>query len=505
MKRIFALLLATMALLLVSCDTTADPPATDPVITEAPRTELPATAAPVTEPPVTEPPVTELSITEPLTTTPPETEPAETEPATTEPKTTIPVVEIFTADNQPILSKTDYVQGTMLIDGQRYPMKIRGRGNASWHQFEKKAYRIKLDDGESLFGLPKDKDWVLVSSHPDKTLIRNSVAHAIAASLDGLEYTPTHVLINLYINGDYRGVYTIADKIEANSDKLDFSRKEGDTPSPFGGLDIGFLCEIGWDFDGENVYNKDYFDAEKVLRIYVKEPEIPVPNTPELTYTREYIYAMERAILEGNGWQDYIDIDSWVDWFIVTELTFNTESAFYRSCYLWKREGGKLMMGPVWDFDMAFGNHMGDLSGYDGWCTTESTYVYIMENWMNYLLTYEEFTDAVKSRWAEKKDELLAVALDAVDYYSASLEGSWQQNFERWDVLGRYVGVGAVNPYIYDTYEKQVQYLRDFIDQRWAYMDERITNGDITPHRPVVNLPEETEMAATENVESETE
>jgi len=163
------------------------------------------------------------------------------------------------------------------------------------------------------------------------------------------------------------------------------------------------------------------------------------------------------------------------------------------------------MMGPVWDFDMAFGNHMGDLSGYDGWCTTESTYVYIMENWMNYLLTYEEFTDAVKSRWAEKKDELLAVALDAVDYYSASLEGSWQQNFERWDVLGRYVGVGAVNPYIYDTYEKQVQYLRDFIDQRWAYMDERITNGDITPHRPVVNLPEETEMAATENVESETE
>lgn len=417
----------------------------------------------------------------------------------------VPVVQIYTAESAPILTKTDYVQGTMLIDGHRYPMKIRGRGNASWHHFDKKAYRIKLGEGESLFGLPEDKDWVLVSSHPDKTLIRNSVAHAIAASMEGLEYTPTHTLVNLYINGDYRGVYTIADKIEANRDKLDFSPKAGDTPSAFGGIDIGFLCEIGWDFDGENVYNKDYFDAEKVLRIYVKEPEIPAPNTPELTYTREYIYAMERAIISGNGWQDYIDVDSWVDWFIVTELTFNTESAFYRSCYLWKREGGKLMLGPVWDFDMAFGNHMGDLYEYDGWCTTESTYMYIMENWMNYLLTYEEFTDAVKARWEEKKDELLTVALTAVDKYSTSLEGSWQQNFKKWDVLGRYVGVGSVNPYIYNTYEMQVQYLRDFINQRWAYMDERILRGDITPHRPVVNLPEETEMAATENVESETE
>lgn len=386
----------------------------------------------------------------------------------------VPVMQIYTKDSAPILTKTDYVKGTLYIDGEPYPMKIRGRGNASWSQFPKKSYRIKLDDGAPLFGLTKNRDWVLVSNYADKSLIRNAVAHKIASALDGMDYTSTHFSVNLYLNGEYLGVYTFADKIEEGAGRLDFSRNAGDTPSSHGGMDIGFLCEIGWDFDSENVYNRDYFDAEKVVRIYVKEPESEVANTPEFTYVSGYILAMEQAIVTNNGWQDYIDLDSWVDWFIATELTFNMESAFYRSCYMWKREGGKLMLGPVWDFDMAFGNHYGDIPGYDGWCTTECEYEYLMENWMNYLITYDEFNDAVRSRWNEKKDELYKVALDAVNSYSAELEGSADQNFTRWPILTWRIGAGSVDPLVYDTYDKQVEYVRDFIEQRWSYMDERI-------------------------------
>ncbi|MBE6626871.1 MAG: hypothetical protein E7628_06810 [Ruminococcaceae bacterium] len=386
----------------------------------------------------------------------------------------IPVMEIFTDGGVAIESKTEYVHGVMYIDGEEYPTKIRGRGNASWTQFPKKSYRIKLDDGASLLGLGQNRDWVLTSNYADKSLIRNQVAHDIAASLDGLEFTSTHISVNLYLNGEYLGVYTFADKIEEGKNRLDFSPVEGDEPSSFGGMDIGFICEVGWDFDSENVYNRDYFDAEKVVRIYVKEPEAEVANTPEFTYVKSYILAMEQAIIRDAGWQDYIDIDSWVDWFIATELTFNMESAFYRSCYMWKREGGKLMMGPVWDFDMALGNHYGDIPGYDGWCTTECEYEYLMENWMNYLITYDEFNDRVKERWNEMKDELLEVALSSIDRHSSALEGSQQQNFKRWNIMPYRIGAGSVDPKVYDTYEKQVQYLRDFITQRWAYMDERI-------------------------------
>ncbi len=389
----------------------------------------------------------------------------------------LPVMEIHTEGGEPIVEKNTYLHGTLTLDGVSYSMRIRGRGNASWMYFPKKAYRIKLDDKASLFSLPANKDWVLASNYPDKTMIRNCVAHTVAASLSGLEYTSTHFPVNLYLNGEYLGVYTFADKIEDGNGRLDLGNltlSDKDT-------DIGFLVEIGWDFDKENIYNQDYFDAEKVLRIFVKEPEIPRANTPEFLYLKYYILNAEKAIIQNDGWENYIDVDSWVDWLIVNELTFNTESSFYRSCYLWRPEGGKLHLGPVWDFDMAFGNHAGDLPGYDGWCTTETTYEHIYNNWMTILMGYPAFTDRLVERWNEVKDSLLATALDAVDKYSAMLDGSQQQNYLVWNNLKTYVGMASVNPYVYDTYDKQVDYLRDFITSRWRYIDTRLNSAEYVP------------------------
>ncbi len=389
----------------------------------------------------------------------------------------LPVMEIHTEGSEPIVEKNTYLHGTLTLDGTSYSMRIRGRGNASWMYFPKKAYRIKLDEKASLFGLPENKDWVLASNYPDKTMIRNCVAHTVASSLSGLLYTPTHFPVNLYLNGEYLGVYTFADKIEDGKGRLDL----GNLTLSDKNDDIGFLVEIGWDFDKENEYNKDYFDAEKVLRIFVKEPEIPRANTPEFLFLKYYILNAEKAIIRNDGWENYIDVDSWIDWLIVNELTFNTESSFYRSCYLWRPEGGKLHLGPVWDFDMAFGNHAGDLPGYDGWCTTETTYEHIYNNWMTILMGYPAFTDRLVERWNEVKDSLLVTALDAVDTYSAMLEGSQQQNYLVWNNLNVYVGMASVNPYVYNTYDKQVDYLRDFISTRWSYIDNRLNSAEYVP------------------------
>lgn len=422
-----------------------------------------------------------------------ETKPAETDGAETEViPTELPVMEIVTKDSEPIVEKNTYIRGTLTIDGVSYDMKIRGRGNASWNHFPKKSYRIKLDEGASLFGLPENRDWVLASNYADKTMIRNCVAHTIAASLSGLEYTSTHFPVNLYLNGQYLGVYTFADKIEEGNGRLDLGNM---TVTEENG-DIGFLLEIGWDFDEENVYNRDYFDTDIVFRIFVKEPEIKEANSAEFLFLKYYILNMENAIVNDEGWEYYIDVDAWIDWFIVNELTFNTESSFYRSCYLWRPAGGKLKLGPVWDFDMAFGNHYGDIKNYDGFCTTESTYQYISENWMNYLMQYPAFTDRLTERWNEVKDGLLRTALHAVDRYSFMLDGDQQKNFEVWNIMGSYIGMASVDPWIYNTYDKQVQYLRDFIHTRWIYIDTRLNAGDYT--RPSADeTAEETETAET--------
>jgi len=387
----------------------------------------------------------------------------------------LPIMEIHTDDEKPIVDKNTYVHGSLTIDGISYGMNIRGRGNASWNHFPKKSYRIKLDDGESLFGLPQNRDWVLTSNYADKTMIRNCVAHTMAASLDGLDFTPTHIPVNLYLNGSYIGVYTFADKIEEGNGRLDLQGNETEKTDE---LDVGFLLEIGWDFDAENIYNRDYFDTNAVIRIYVKEPKIKEPNSREFLYVKNYILRMEEAVINNNGWENYIDVDSWIDWFIINEMTFNTESSFYRSCYLWRESGGKLMLGPVWDFDMAFGNHQGDIPGYNGWCTTESNYLPISQNWMYYLMQYDTFTDRVVKRWNEIKNDLLSNTLNAIDHYSGLLDGSQQQNFLIWDIMNVGVGVGSVSPYIYNTYDKQVQYLRDFVNTRWKYIDTRLNSSE---------------------------
>ena len=379
----------------------------------------------------------------------------------------VPTVEIVTEGGAPVADKVNYVPAQMKIGDEVYSLGIRGRGNASWNQFPKKAYRLKLDEGAPLFGLPQNRDWVLVSNYADKTLVRNCVAHTAATVLSGLDYTPTHIPVHLKLNGEYLGVYTFADKIEEGNGRLDLGRTEG-------GEDVGFLLEIGWDFDGENVYNRDYFDTDMVLRIYVKEPEIKVKNSPEFLYAKGYVLQMEEAVVADGDWEQYIDVDSWVDWFILNELTFNTESSFYRSCYLWRPSGGKLHLGPVWDFDMAFGNHLGDLAGYDGYCTTESTYQYITENWMDHLLRSPRFTARVKARWNEVREKLLSVSLGALDEYSALLSQAQEQNFERWNIMNVRVGVASVDPERYYTYDLQVGYVREFIKTRHAYLDERI-------------------------------
>ena len=391
----------------------------------------------------------------------------------------IPIVEITT--EAPVTNKTDYVRGAMTIDGVTYPLNIKGRGNSSWRSFPKKAYRLKLDEKVEILGMEDDKDWVLVSSYADKSLIRNCISTDMANVLDGLEYTPAHKLIDLFYNGEYLGVYTIAEKIEEGKKKVNLSSDNPPETNPDApqdaqsSMDIGFIIEYGWDFDGENVYGKDYFDTEHTIRLYVKEPDISTPFSPEMKYIMKCMRELDAAIVSGGNYENYIDMDSWVDWFILVELSNNTEVSFYRSCYLYKKEGGKIYLGPIWDYDMAFGNFLGDIQTYDKWSSGEATYQYTKEyTFMKYLINDPKFMSAVKARWNEIKEDLLKAGLDAADKYSSLLSGSQEQNFIRWNIMNSQVGMGASNYRKYNTYELQIQYIKEFLNKRYKWIDNEL-------------------------------
>ena len=384
-----------------------------------------------------------------------------------------PVVRIYTEDEAEITSKTEYVRAVMIIDGEEYPLGIKGRGNASWTQFPKHSYRLKLDDKAKLFGMSADRDWCISGNYGDPSLIRNCVAEAMAKTMSGLEYTPSYQPVDLFLNGEYIGVFLFSDKIEESSDKVNL----GDTVINDDGKieDMGFLIEFGWDYESENIWAKDYFDTLYCKRMYVKDPDIDSANNPEIKYIMNYIKAAERAITTGGNYEDYIDVNSWVDWFLVNELCNNTESVFHRSLYIHKKAGGKLAAGPIWDYDMAFGNFASDIKNYDGWVSVDSTYEYIGENWMDFLLSDPYFYSRVRARWAEMGELMREAALTALDAAADEIRISQIYNFKVWyKVPVSTIGMSTASRKHYGEWEPQIEYIRDFINIRYDWIDKKL-------------------------------
>lgn len=396
--------------------------------------------------------------------------------------TEIPVISIITDSGEGITSKSEYIHASMSIacdektglsdcEMTDIGIQIRGRGNASWNHFPKKSYRIKLDESEKLLGMKKDRDWVLVSNYPDKTLMRNIVAHEMAKELEHLEFTPTHIPVELYINGQYRGVYALAEKIEFGGGKLEY---EADPTVE----NTSYLLEVGWDFNDEMIYGQNYFDTEYIYRIVIKEPDFTSKYTPSGKYIISYMKKTEKSVTSLDGYDEYIDVDSLIDFLIITEFTNNTESVFYRSCYMYKPADSKLRFGPVWDFDMAFGNHTSDIKDYDGWCSVDNTFSYLGKDgttWFHFLFEDPAFTSRFAARWDEVKDHLLNKALETIDKQYEAMLNAQERNFRAWNIMNKKIGAGNVDHRTYNTFDLQVEYLRDFITDRYDWIDENIS------------------------------
>ncbi|MBQ3161506.1 MAG: CotH kinase family protein [Oscillospiraceae bacterium] len=394
----------------------------------------------------------------------------------------LPIVNVYLENltDQSNIGRDEYIPMTFFIDNtgaDEYGAgtdvltgKIRGRGHSTW-KWEKKPYRIKLDEKTSVLGLGENKDWVLLANYSDKAMLRNITAYSMSRSLDGMDWNPTQYPVDLFVNGIYRGVYTIGEHMEAAESRVNIETGSSEA-------DTGYLLEVGGDDEGD-VKGKDYFHTEQKLAKFIK---IKSPDTDEMTESQmefivDYINKTEEAIVSGIGYEEYIDVDSFCDWIIIHELSYNSDCCFRRSCYLNKDKGGKLKLGPVWDFDLAFGNCNKDNQNYDDWVTVGESYkdAYVQVNWCNYLMENESFRSRLRERWFEVRDALVEEAMSCIDYYGAKLERSQIKNYEAWNVWGKKTGYQSWHNLEFDiTYNDQIQYLKDFITKRAEWIDENI-------------------------------
>lgn len=131
-------------------------------------------------------------------------------------------------------------------------------------------------------------------------------------------------------------------------------------------------------------------------------------------------------------------------------------------------------MGPIWDFDLALGNFSKDNPKYDDWAMVGEEGGYVGVTWFNYLLKDEAFKTKLKARWNEVKDKLLNTALTKIDEMTALIEPSQKANFAVWQIWDIRAGYSPHSLVKYNTYEKQIQYLKDFLNKRYAWMDANI-------------------------------
>jgi len=382
---------------------------------------------------------------------------------------TYPSMYITTKNNQRILSKEEYVKCNISVNDSfntgfsfdDFSGKIRCRGNSTY-DMPKKPYKLKFSDAVDLFGMGKAKTWVLLADYGDPSRIRNTLAFSIASKLSNLHYTSKIQHVELYVNGVYNGLYLVAEQIEVKENRVEIDDTIDD--------DLSFLIELDFRAPSEGTYDIDYFVVDDIP-YGIKAPDIE-ENYPS-SYTikiKEFIkYCFE--VIQKDNYQDIcdiIDVESFVDSYILNELFGNVDVKF-SSWYLYKDKHGKLFSGPVWDYDISAGN-----CNYDNLVIkTNFLYALYYNKWYYYLMEHREFKEKVIMRMAELKDVMLE-EID-IEIEDALIHKSYfLRDDNLWHTLGQ--SYWPVPDYLVNItdWESQLDYVKNWLSNKLDYMMRNI-------------------------------
>jgi hypothetical protein len=372
---------------------------------------------------------------------------------------------------------------------------IENRGSSSL-MFPKVQYGIELwnnelsDTSVSLLNLPSEEDWVLFAPYNDKSLMRDVLAYKMGRDLG--RYAPRTVFCELILNNDYKGIYVLIEKIKRDANRVNISKLAA---TELGGEDLtgGYILKIdkfsGNGSAGFNSKIRPYSGTiDQKIYFHIDYPEPGSLQTQQAAYIQKFIDDFESTLYSKSftdpdqGYQAYIDVDSFIDFMIINEVSKNVDG--YRlSTYLHKdknSKGGKLHMGPIWDFNLGFGNA--------NYCTSGNPegFVYVFNSicpedfwlvpfWWSRLHNDTNFKKRLGERWIELRNgafqtEKLHAYIDSV---ATVLDESQKRNFQRWPVLG--VNLWP-NFYVGQTFQAEVDFLKTWVAARMEWLDGKWEN-----------------------------
>ncbi len=382
----------------------------------------------------------------------------------------LPIVSLFTNSGQDITDKLNYVDGKISIsnapDGFNFEdldMQIRGRGNYTWGStfnedpmYNKRPYRIKLSEKMNLLGQGngKAKVWTLIANHCDQSLLRNQTMMNFAKKLTGIVWEPSASSVEVFLNGEYIGVYMLAEQVQVNKNRINLPEDYESSE------EIAFLIHMSYYAEWPK------FDCDGIPYEIVND--LSVNNalaSRQIHYIQTRIEDCWYAVQDGNKDEvlSLIDINSVLDSYIVHELFKNLDTG-WDNFYMFSDVNDKLHFGPMWDFDQCAGNANEGVETYIGLRGSETN------AWYRSFLRWDWFKEMVQERWDELYSEIIQIP-DMICAYAKAGYNSYCRNFEKWKIWGYRINREPDNIRAMHTYTEHYEYFADWMAQRAIWLN----------------------------------
>ncbi|WP_266363356.1 CotH kinase family protein [Tellurirhabdus rosea] len=371
---------------------------------------------------------------------------------------------------------------------------IERRGATSQQFFPKKPYGLETRDAAgvegvsmSVLGLPEEEDWVLNATYNDKTLLREVLTYDIYRRMSRYWATNTR-FCEVVLNGQYEGIYILMERLKRDRNRVNIANLRT-TDNSGDALTGGYILKID---KTEGAPARSWTSPHRSeisgrsMMIQVEHPKIEDLTDTQFQYIRKYITDVENAFAAPNyqdaqtGVRQFIDEESFVDYVLINEIARNVD-AYRLSTFFYKdrdSRGGKLTMGPIWDFNLSYGNadycdgfkHVGWAFDFNRVCPGDG---YQVPFWWSQLMKDRQFSRKLSDKYTTLRKTVLATdRLEAyIDSAATALREPRERNFQRWPVIGQKVWP---NYFVGRTYEEEVSFLKTWLRNRLAWMDENL-------------------------------
>jgi hypothetical protein len=363
-------------------------------------------------------------------------------------------------------------------------IEVELRGESS-QMFPKKSMKIETRDAAgnnlnaALLGMPPENDWVLYAPYTDKTFLRDVMTFKIGNDMG--RYAPRRRFAELVINGDYVGVYVLMERIKVDNNRVDIATLN---PDEISGDDVtgGYILRVdkidGNDFPQWASVPSPQLAGAETINFQYFDPKGEDLVSAQQTYIKDFIQKVGSSLTStdfkgANGYRKYFDIPAAIDFIISNEIGKNVDGYIF-STYMHKNkdsEGGKLVMGPLWDFNLCYGNvdYWTNSQIAPGWMWNDGQRMF----WFRRMMADPWFAGQMKCRWTELRNTWMTnqYFTNYIDSMGVVLNEAQERNYKRWPILGTYVWP---NQFIGQTYQQELGFLKQWTIDRLNWIDTNL-------------------------------